>query len=229
MELKEFEIIENLNINNLKIIQSEKGFKYGTDAVMLSKFANIKNYGKVLDLCTGTGIIPILLTALKNPSKITCVEYFSHIAEMAKRSVSLNNLEGMIDVLEADVKKYKEFIKEPYTFDNVTINPPYKTADTGFVNEDDCIKAARHEILMTLSDGVRAAEYALKFGGKLTMVNRVERLSDVFYEFKKNKIEPKRICFITANPENPPKIFLIEGIKGGKSGMTVEPSILYLN
>ncbi len=229
MELKEFETIENLNINNLKIIQNEKGFKYGTDAVMLSKFANIKNGGKVLDLCTGTGIIPILITAFKKPSKITCVEYFPHISDMAKRSVSLNNLDGIIDVVTEDVKNYKEFIKEPYTFDNVTVNPPYKTADTGFVNDDNYIKAARHEILMTLSDVVKASEYALKFGGKLSMVNRVDRLSDVFYEFKKNKIEPKRICFITAKLSNPPKIFLIEGIKGGKSGMTVEPSLLYLN
>lgn len=221
MELKEFEKIDELNINNLKIIQSDNGFKYGTDAVLLSKFANIKNNGKVLDLCTGSGIVPLLLTGLKNPKKITGIEYFSHITDMAIRSVKLNNLEDKIDIITGDVKNYKA-LTERESFDNVTVNPPYKVADSGFVNENDFKKAARHEILLTLSDCVKAAEYALKFGGKLTMVNRVERLSDVFYEFKINKIEPKRILFVTANPKNPPKIFLIEGIKGGKSGMTVE-------
>jgi len=227
MELKEFEKIDNLGINDLKIIQNETGFKYGTDAVMLSKFSNIKNNGKVLDLCSGSGIIPILITALKNPGHITAVEYFPHITDMAKRSVDLNGLEDKIKVITGDVKKYKEFI-EPYSFDNVTINPPYKISETGFMNEDDYKRAARHETLMTLADAVKASEYALKFGGKLSMVNRIDRLSDVFYEFKINNIEPKRICFISSKPSNPPKIFLVEGIKGGKNGMVAEPSSLYL-
>lgn len=228
MELKEFEKINNLGINDLKIIQNEKGFKYGTDAVMLAKFANIRNSGRVLDLCSGSGIIPILITALKNPEHITSVEYFPHITDMAKRSVALNGLEDKITVLTGDVKSYKELI-EPYSYDNVTVNPPYKINETGFMNEDDYKRAARHETLMTLSDAVKASEYALKFGGKLSMVNRIDRLSDVFYEFKINKIEPKRICFISSKLSNPPKIFLIEGIKGGKNGMVAEPSTLYLS
>ena len=175
MELKEFETIDNLNINNLKIIQNENGFKYGTDAVMLSKFANIRKNGKVLDLCTGSGVIPLLLTAFKKPSYIKGVEYFSHISEMAQRSVKLNNLSNKIEILTGDVKKYKEFCEEGI-YDNVTVNPPYKIENTGFTNKDDYIKAARHEVLMNLSDCVKAAEYALKFGGKLSMVNRIMSL-----------------------------------------------------
>lgn len=226
MELKEFETIDELGINNLKIIQNENGFKYGTDAVMLAKFSNIRNNGKVLDLCSGSGIIPILLTAYKNPSHITSIEYFSHITDMAKKSVEMNSLQEKISVLTGDVKDYKNLI-EGHSFDNVTVNPPYKTVNTGFRNEDTYLASARHELLMTLSDAVEAAEYALKFGGKLSMVNRVERLSDVFYEFKTHKIEPKRICFISCDILQSPKIFLIEGIKGAKSGMVVEPSGLY--
>lgn len=222
MELKEYEVIDELNINNLKIIQNVRGFKYGTDAVMLAKFANIKNNGRVLDLCTGGGIVPILLCGLKNPSHVTGVEYFSEYSEMAERSVELNRLADRIKIVNGDVKNLDEYIN-PDCFDNVTVNPPYKAMNTGFVNENDYKTAARHEVLLTLSQCVKAAEYALKFGGKLTMVNRIDRLSDVFYEFKKNKIEPKRICFITPDINIAPKIFVIEGIKGGKSGMTVEP------
>ena len=220
MLLKENEVIDNLNINNLKIIQNNEEFKYGTDAVALSKFANIKNGGKVLDLCTGSGIIPILLCGLENPKKIVGVEYFSHICDMANRSVKLNSLEGKIEIINKDVKDYKEYI-EAYSFDNVTINPPYKVIDSGFKNDNSFKTCARHEVLVTLKECVKAAEYALKFGGKLTMVNRIDRLSDVFYEFKLNKIEPKRIMFIT-DFSSPAKIFVLEGIKGGKSGMTME-------
>lgn len=218
--LKENEVIDNLNINNLKIIQNNEGFKYGTDAVALSKFANIKNGGKVLDLCTGSGIIPILLCGLKNPKKVVGVEYFSHICDMAQRSVNLNSLEEKIEILNKDVKDYKEYI-EAYSYDNVTINPPYKVIGTGFENDNSYKTCARHEVLVNLKDCVKAAEYALKFGGKLTMVNRIDRLSDVFYEFKLNKIEPKRIMFVTEF-SSPAKIFVLEGIKGGKSGMTME-------
>lgn len=220
MLLKETEVIDELNINNLKIIQDNAGFKYGTDAVALSKFANIRKNGRVLDLCTGGGIVPILLCGLKEPGNVVGVEYFSHICDMAKRSVELNNLGDKIKILNNDVKNFKEYI-EPHSFDNVTVNPPYKVIHTGFENDNSYKTCARHEKLVTLSDCVKAAEFALKFGGKLTMVNRFDRLSDVFYEFKINKIEPKRIMFVT-DGTTPAKIFVLEGIKGGKSGMTME-------
>ncbi len=220
MFLKENEVIDNLNIKDLKIIQDNEGFKYGTDAVLLAKFSNIKKGARVLDLCTGGGIVPLLLCGLKEPSFVVGVEYFSHIADMAKRSVEINGLSDKIEIINEDVKNYKSYI--PYnSFDHVTVNPPYKVVDTGFVNDNSYKMCARHEVLLTLADCVKTAEYALKFGGKLTMVNRIDRLSDVFYQFKINKIEPKRICF-PVNREGKGKIFVLEGIKGGKSGMTME-------
>ena len=227
MLLKENEVIDELNICNFKIIQNDEGFKYGTDAVILSKFAGIRKGGKVLDLCTGSGIVPILIAGLKDAKKIIGVEYFPHVCDMAKRSVELNGLGDKIEILNKDVNDYKDYIKA-YSFDNVTVNPPYKVADTGFLNDDSYKTCARHEVLTNLSWCVKASEYALKFGGKLTMVNRIDRLSDVFYEFKVNKIEPKRICFVTDDAKRAPKIFVIEGIKGGKSGMVVEPYLLYI-
>lgn len=220
MQLKESEVIDELNIKGLKIIQDSEGFKYGTDAVILAKFANIKKNGKVLDLCTGGGIVPLLICGLKEPKSIVGVEYFSHISKMAKRSVELNGLSKKIEILNRDVKDYREYI-EAYSFDNVTVNPPYKVVNTGFENDNSYKTCARHEKLVTLADCVKASEFALKFGGKLTMVNRIDRLSDAFYEFKINKIEPKRILFVT-DGKTPAKIFVLEGIKGGKSGMTME-------
>ena len=220
MILKENEVIDNLNIKELKIIQNTQEFKYGTDAVALANFSNIRKNGKVLDLCTGSGIVPILLFGLKEPKKVVGVEYFSHIADMAKRSCELNGLSDKIEILNRDVKDYKEYI-EQYSFDNVTVNPPYKILNSGLKNDNSYKTCARHEVLVTLSDCVKAAEYALKFGGKLTMVNRIDRLSDVFYEFKINKIEPKRVAFI-GGENSPAKIFVLEGIKGGKSGMVME-------
>ena len=220
MNLKDNEVIDELNIDNLKIIQNNDGFKYGTDAVVLSKFASIRKDAKVLDLCTGSGIVPILLCGLKKGKHILGVEYFKDISDMAKRSVELNLLNEKIEILNRDVKDYKDYLPCHF-FDNVTVNPPYKIVDTGFLNDNSYKTCARHEILLTLEDCVKAAEYALKFGGKLTMVNRIDRLSDVIYEFKKNKIEPKRIMFVT-DMDKPAKIFVIEGIKGGKSGMTME-------
>ena len=218
--IKENEVIDELNINNLKIIQNNEEFKYGTDAVILAKFAKIRKNAKVLDLCTGSGIVPILLGGLKEPVSVTGVEDFSHIADMAKRSVALNNLEKKITILNEDVKNICHYVKME-SFDHVTVNPPYKVADTGFVNDNSYKTCARHEVLLNLSECVKSAAYALKFGGKLTMVNRIDRLSDVFYEFKLNKIEPKRIMFVTSG-KTPAKIFVVEGIKGGKSGIVME-------
>lgn len=220
MVLKENEVIDNLNIADLRIIQDNTGFKYGTDAVLLAEFANVRKGARVLDFCTGSGIVPILLWGLKEPSYVMGVEYFSRVADMAERSVALNGLSDKIKIINEDVKNYKSYI-EYNSFDHVTVNPPYKIADTGFLNDNSYKTCARHEVLLTLSECVEASEYALKFGGKLTMVNRIDRLSDVIYEFRQKKIEPKRLC-IPVNSSGKAKIFVLEGIKGGKSGITVE-------
>jgi len=222
--IKENEIIDELNINNLKIIQGKDDFKYGTDAVMLVKFASVSKNAKVLDLCTGSGIIPILLTEEKGTSDITCVEYFDFVSERTERSVKLNSLEDKIKVICGDIKNIEALV-ERESFDNVTVNPPYKQVNSGAVNKNDYKKAARHEILCNLEDVVNASDYALKYGGKLTMVHRAERIADIISLMRKYKIEPKRISLIMHSVELPPKLILVEGKKGAAPGLVFEAPV----
>lgn len=223
--LKDNEKIDELGINNLKIIQNDNFFKYGTDAVILSKFANIKKNSKVIDLCTGSGIIPIMLIGLEKTSEVLGIEYFPEVCDMARRTVSLNNLCDKCEIICGDVKNIKEYITE-HSFDHVTVNPPYKISNTGLENENIYKKAARHEILISLKEVIKSANYALKFGGKMTMVNRIDRLTDTICFMREEKIEPKRLSFVSTGNGTSPKIFVVEGIYGGKNGITVEPDII---
>lgn len=226
--IKENEIIDELNINNMKIIQADDDFKYGTDAVMLSKFANISKNSRVLDLCTGSGIIPILLTAFSEASHITGLEYFEHVADRASRSVKINELDSLVSIMCGDLKNISEFFKRE-SFDHVTVNPPYKQLESGAKNKSSIVSAARHEILCNLEDVVIAADYALKYGGKLTMVHRADRTADVISSFRKYKIEPKRMALVIHNVALPPKLILVEGKKGAKSGLVFEPPVIIEN
>lgn len=226
--IKENEVIDELNINDLKILQADDDFKYGTDAVVLSKYANISKKAKVLDLCTGSGIIPILLTYFSEASHITGLEYFEHIADRASRSVKLNELEPFVNIMCGDLKNITELLKRE-SFDHVTVNPPYKQPDSGAKNKSSVVSAARHEILCNLDDVVCAADYALKYGGKLTMVHRADRTADVISTFRKYKIEPKRMALVIHNISLPPKLILVEGKKGAKSGLVFEPPVVIEN
>lgn len=222
--IKDNEIIDELNISNLRLIQGRDDFKYGTDAVLLAEFASVSANSRLLDLCTGSGIIPVLLSAISPAAHITAVEYFEHIAERAQRSVELNSLNDKIDIICGDIKRISDFV-ERESFDHVTVNPPYKTVNTGAVNANDCKTAARHEVLCTLEDVVKAADYSLKFGGKLTMVHRADRICDVISVMRSCRIEPKRIATVIHNVKLSPKLILIEGKKGAKSGAVFEPPV----
>ena len=134
--IKNNERIDELNIDNLRLIQSDDDFKYGTDAVLLAKFASVSLNSKLLDLCTGSGIIPVLLSSLSKTSHITAIEYFEHIADRASRSVKLNSLENKIDVICGDIKNISEYILRE-SYDHVTVNPPYMITNTGAFNVND--------------------------------------------------------------------------------------------
>ena len=222
--IKENERIDDLFIGNLKIIQNEKEFMYGTDAVILSDFVSIKKNNSVLDLCTGSGVIPLLVYAKYLPERITGIEYFHEVSDRALRSVEMNCLSDKINIICGDIKNIDRYVKRE-SFDIVTANPPYMFAGSGFHNNNDYKTAARHEILCTIDDVVRAAEYSLKYGGKLAMVHRCERMTDVFASFRKYKIEPKRFSFAYSDISQPPKLILIEGKKGAGPGLIFEPPV----
>lgn len=222
--LKENERIDTLTSDGLKIIQNEKEFMYGTDAVALAGFVSVSKSSTLLDLCTGSGIIPLLIYSLKKPLSAVGIEFFEKVSDMARRSVEMNSLSEKIKIITGDVKEIRNFFSAE-SFGYVTANPPYMLSDSGSLNSNDYKTAARHEILCSLEDVVSAASYVLKYGGKFAMVHRCERMTDVFTLMRKYKIEPKRFTYVYSDINIPPKIFLVEGKKGAAPGLIFEPPV----
>ena len=225
IELKENEKIDDLELNNLKIIQNKDWFCFGMDSVILSDFAkNIKNNSNIIDLGTGTGILPILLSQKTNAKKLVGIEIQNDVANMAQRSIYLNNLEDKIEIICEDLKNIKKTY-ENKTFDVVVTNPPYKKIGTGITNENENKLISRHEITANLEDFISASSYLLKDLGTLYMVNRAERLVDVICLLKKYKIEPKEIIFVQPKQNKEPNIFLIKAVKCAKPFLKINKPI----
>ena len=222
MELINNERIDDLQYKGLKIIQNEKDFCFGIDAVLLSDFAKgIKDGSNVVDLCTGNGIIAILLSGKTNAKEIVGVEIQEHVAEMANRSVEMNNIQDRVKIINEDLTKLKEKIKAG-TVDAITVNPPYKAKNSGLINERDTKTIARHEISCTLEDIIIEAARELKSSGNLYMIHKTERLVDILSLMRKHNIEPKRIRFIHPNVNEAPNLVLVEGLRCGKAFLKVE-------
>ncbi len=213
VEIRNDENIDDLQLNGLMLIQKKDGFKFGVDAVLLSDFANIKKKHKVIDLCTGTGIIPFLLYGKYNPNNIKGIEIQEDMVEMANRSVELNEINN-IEFIHSDLKDVK-FLKTLEKADVVTVNPPYKLSNAGIVNPSDKLSIARHEILCNLENVIEASRILLKDNGRLFMVHRPERLADIITLMRKYKIEPKRIRMVHPNKNKAPNIVLVEGQRDG--------------
>ena len=214
IELKENERIDDLEFKGLKIIQNKEGFCFGIDSVLLSSFAkNIKN-AKVIDLGTGTGIINILLSGKTNNCNFTGVEIQEEVAEMACRSIKLNNLEDRIKIINESILNLKNTFKRK-EFDVVVTNPPYKKINTGIINKQDKKIISRHEITASLEDFIQIASYLLKDYGEFYMVHRPDRLVDIFSIMRKEKIEPKKIRFVYPDKNKKANLVLIKGVKLG--------------
>lgn len=229
IELKENERIDDLEFKNLKIIQNTKGFCFGIDAVLLSDFAkNIKKDAKVLDLGTGTGIISILLCGKTNLEKIIGVEVQKEVANMAKRSSKLNNLENKFEIINENIINL-ENIYERNSFDVIVTNPPYKKENTGIVNEEEKKLIARHEVLAKLEDYIKISNKLLKDKGEFYMVHRPERLVDIIAYMRQYKIEPKEIRFVCSHEKEPPKLVLIKGVKNAKPFLKFKEDLYIYN
>ena len=208
------ESIDDLQLNGLRLIQKEKGFRFGVDAVLLSHFANIKKMHRVIDLCTGTGIVPFLVYGKYSPQEMIGLEIQEDMVEMANRSSILNNTEDKVKFINGDLKD-KKIIDSIGKFDVVTVNPPYKLNNAGIVNPEDKLAIARHEIMCTLEDVIIASRRLLKDNGRMFIVHRPERLADIFGLMRKYKIEPKRVRMIQPNTKKAPNIVLVEGQRDG--------------
>ena len=225
--LRKGERIDELQRNGYLIIQNPKRFCFGMDAVLLSGFANVKSKERVLDLGTGTGIIPILLEAKTKGEHFTGLEIQPESADMARRSVELNHLELKIDIVTGDIKDASKHFGAS-SFDVITTNPPYMIGNHGLQNLQDAKTIARHEILCTLEDILRESAKILHPKGRFYMVHRPFRLSEILCLMTKYGIEPKRMKLVYPFIDREPNMVLIEGLRNGKPRLTVEkPLIVY--
>ena len=221
------ERIDELQRNGYRIIQNPEKFCFGMDAVLLSGFARAKKQERCLDLGCGNGIIPILMEAKTEGKHFTGLEIQPESADMAKRSVALNGLQDRIDIVEGDIKDASKIFGAS-SFHVVTTNPPYMTAQHGLTNLYEAKTIARHEVLCNLDDIIRESARLLMPGGRFYMVHRPFRLAEIISLMVQYRMEPKRMRLVYPYVDREPNMVLIEGLRGGKSRMTVEkPLIVY--
>jgi len=219
--IKENESIEELGLNGLKIIQSENLYRFTSDAVLLTKFALAKKNEKVADFCAGSGIVGLHFYAL-HKEVVFCTHAFeiqAPLADMCARTIELNGLNKLFTVHNMPVqeigKEWDEF------FSLILCNPPYERAGSGEGSLSESSRIARHEVAVTLEEIISVASKKVKFGGRLCMCHRADRLTDILYLMRANKLEPKRLRFAGAK-NKPPYLVFVEGVKGGKPGIKIE-------
>ncbi|MCR4791695.1 MAG: tRNA1(Val) (adenine(37)-N6)-methyltransferase [Lachnospiraceae bacterium] len=228
VSLKESERIDDLQRAGLKIIQDPGRFCFGMDAVLLAHFTNVPDDSNVLDLGTGTGIIPILMSALTKAAHLSGLEIQDESADMADRSVRLNGIEDRVTIVKGDIKEAGGIFPRA-SFDIITCNPPYLQGGHGITNPGDAKAIARHEILCTLEDVVANAEVLLKTGGKFCMVHRPFRLSEIMNVMHEHHLEPKRMRLVYPFADREPNMVLIEGVRGGNMRIEVEKPLILQN
>ncbi len=230
IELKENERIDDLEYKGLKIIQNKEGFCFGIDSVLLSDFAkNIKKDSVVVDIGTGTGIISILLSKKAEIKKIYGIEIQEEVADMAKRSVKLNDLQDKIQIINKNIKNIFEEI-EPNKIDAIVTNPPYMKLNTGAKNEEIKKLISRHEVECNLEDIIKISYKLLKSKGEFYMVHRAERIVDILYNLRKYKLEPKEIRFIHSKVGKEPNLVLIKAVKDAGEHLIIDtPLVVYNN
>lgn len=198
---------------------------FGTDAVILSAFAKIKAKDTALDMGTGCGIIPLLWLRNKKIGKAYCLDIQKNACEQVSQSIKINSLDGRLEVINCDLRQIeKAFPAEKFSL--VTMNPPYKPVGTGIESMGESARIARHEVCCNIEDACRAASYALKYSGRFCMCHRPERLVDTLELMRKYKLEPKRLRFVQDRAGEQPFLFLVQGQKGAKPFLRVEPQLI---
>lgn len=225
--VRDGETVDDLQ-NGLYIIQKNDGFKFGMDAVLLADFAKDMRAKRCADLCTGSGIVPLLLSVKTKTGRIDAVEIQAEVADMARRSIEYNGLSERVFIENTDLKTAPALYGKR-TFDAVTCNPPYMKCGTAVVNECDNKIISRHEVMCTLDDVLSAAADILKVGGRFYMVHRSARLTDIICGMREHKIEPKRLRMVCPSEGKPPKLVLVEGIFLGGAELRVEAPLFVYN
>lgn len=222
MFLKEDEVLEELFEGNLKIIQNKNLYRFTSDSILLSRFVKGKKGDVVADFCSGSGIVGLHFYAL-NPhiSSVTLFEMQEELSQMSERSVELNGLKNFFVVCGRVQDIGKEYTEK---FSLILCNPPYERG--GFEKEDYKKAICRKEITVTISEIIEVAAAKLKFGGRLALVHRADRLAEVLFKMKQKGIEPKRLMFVRGKEGGKPYLFLAEGTKGAKEGVEILPDAI---
>ncbi len=227
MKILDDELIDDLQ-NSYYILQKKNSFKFGTDAVLLADFAKDGAGARVLDLCTGTGIVAILLAAKTDAAEIYGIEIQEDMADMASRSVEYNNLTSRVKMVHGDLKEAEKYFK-PHSFDTVTCNPPYMKLGKNIKNELSAKMIARHECLCTLDDVVRTAAGMLKYHGSFYMVHRPSRLIDIISTMRAHSLEPKVLRFVHPYAAKEPVMVLVKGVYQGGEELRILPPLNIYN
>lgn len=218
------ETLDDLEYNNLKIIQNKFGYKFSTDSVLLANFGRAKKNDIYVDLCSGSSVVAMLFLCKNNIEKGYCVEIQPNLAEMAQRSINFNGLQERLKIINGDLKDCVDFFGYE-SVDVITINPPYNEA--GKTSETGEIAIATHELKTDLKSIAKTASKVLKFGGKLFMVHRADRLADIIFKLKSFGLEPKVLRIVYPKKTKEPNLVLIEAKKGAKAGLKIlQPLIL---
>lgn len=227
--LKENERLDQLIKEQLNIIQNDDVFSFSTDALLLGHFTELKPKDKVMDLCSGNGIIPLLLFAKQHTYEpIEAIEIQEQLVDMANRTFQLNEVSEAIKMHHMDLKDVYHTFK-PSQYSVVTCNPPYFKVNQVHQHHKEAHKIARHEIMATLEDCLLAARHLLKQGGKLNLVHRAERLMDVLTEMRAANIEPKKLTFVYSKMDKKAQTIIVQGRKEGKQGLDIAPPFYIYN
>lgn len=223
--LYETERIDDLLTHEMKIIQSREVFCFSMDAVLLARFASVPKRGRVLDMCTGNGAIPLIMTTRSPEAVFEGIEIQERLYDMASRNVRLNRLESRITMHHGDVKDAVQLFGHG-KFDLITCNPPYMPATSGEKNVSEHFAIARHEILLSLEDVIRVGSQLLKNGGKIALVHRSTRLVDIITLMRQYGIEPKRMRLVYPRRDAEPNMLLIEGMRNGRPELRIQPPLI---
>ena len=226
--IREDERLDELNRNGYKIIQHPNKFCFGIDAVLLAAFAEVRDMENVLDIGTGTGVIPILMEARYGGNHYTGIEIQADVADMAERSVKYNDLSDVINIDNADVREALSTYS-PGSFDVITTNPPYMTVNSGIINDNDTKAISRHEVCVTLEDIMRVSSSLLRDKGRFYMVHRPARLMEIMTVMKQYNLESKRLRMVHPYVDKDANMVLIEASRGGGSFMKVEKPLIVYN
>jgi tRNA1Val (adenine37-N6)-methyltransferase len=226
--LEKNERIDDLQFANLKLVQNKTQYCFSTDAVLLANFVKMSKNQVLVDLCTGSGVVAILILAKNNLQKAYGIELQEHMFHLAQKSISLNKLEDKLTLYHAPVQNAHEFFKAG-SIDVVTANPPYEKVTGHFLSENAQMNTCKYETNLTLEELVKTASTLLKFGGKFYMVHKSTRIAEIITTLKQYKLEPKVLQFVQPKKETNSNVVLIEAVKEAKQGIIIKPSLIINN